>query len=230
MLPCPTVRTVNYVEAVFVVAHRTPTTPQACADLVAAGVRYFELDLQLSDQGLVVSHFLPLLRVRGWVKNDNWRFRWHSRPDPSIDGVLACIPPGVGVLLDPKETRPARRAELVRRVTELPDRERFVVSTSQLDDLAAFRAAGLRTWRTIKNQRELAAVFAAGSIADGVVDDGVSVRHSLLDASVIDRLHSFVPSVVGWTVNDAARATSLSRWGIEGITTDRAGEITTISH
>ena len=231
----------NYLGPVFVVAHRTPTTTQACAALIATGVRYFELDVQLSAQGLVVSHYLPLLGVRGWIENDNWRFRWHSasepsgrpdrsdrsdRSDPSVQDALACIGPGVGVLLDPKETTRARRAELVRRVTALPDRERFVVSTSQLDDLAAFRAAGLRTWRTVKNGRQLAGLFAAESLED----DGVSIRHALLDEQVIDRLHSLVPSVVGWTVNDAARARSLIRWGIDGITTDRPQEITAISH
>lgn len=210
----------------FVVAHRTPTTSEACEALVAAGVRYFELDVQLSGQGLVVSHFLPLLGVRGWVENDNWRFRWHGRGDPSVAELLACIPPKANVLLDPKETRPSRRAELVERVTALPNQERFVVSTSQLEDLAALRAAGLRTWRTVKNERQLAALLSAGSTED----DGVSVRHALLTARTVDRLHALVPSVVGWTVNDLARARSLIQWGIDGITTDRPEEITAISH
>jgi glycerophosphoryl diester phosphodiesterase len=210
---------------VFVVAHRTPTTPQACAALAAAGVTHFELDVQLSSGGLVVSHFLPLLGVRGWLENDNWRLRWRTTTDPSVVDLLACIPRGAQVLIDPKETEPARRSELVRRVLGLPDPERFVVSTSQLDDLAAFRAAGLRTWRTVKNRRQLAAALGAASIAD----DGITVRHTLLDASAIDRLHALVPSVVGWTVNDIGRARSLCQWGIDGITSDRPEEITQIS-
>ena len=211
----------------FVVAHRTPTTPQACAALVAAGVSYFELDVQLAHDpaaGLVVSHFLPLFGVRGWVENDNWRFRWRSRRDPSILELLACIPAGAGVLLDPKETDRARRAELVNRIGDLPDPHRFVVSTSEVDDLTAFRAAGLRTWRTIKNRAQLSAVFAAGSVED----EGVSVRHRLLDATAIDRLHALVASVVGWTVNDVPRARSLYEWGIDGITSDSPEEITQI--
>lgn len=212
--------------AVFVVAHRTPTTPAACAALVAAGVSYFELDVQLSNgpTGLVVSHFLPLFGVRGWVENDNWRFRWRSQRDPSVLELLACIPSRAGVLLDPKETDRARRAELVRRIGDLPDRHRFVVSTSDLDDLAAFRAAGLRTWRTIKNGAQLSAVLAA----DSIEDEGVSVRHRLLDARAIDRLHALVASVVGWTVNDVPRARLLYEWGIDGITSDSPEEITQI--
>jgi glycerophosphoryl diester phosphodiesterase len=210
---------------VFVVAHRTPTTPAACAALVAAGVSYFELDIQLSARGIVVSHFLPLFGVRGWIENDNWRFRWRSARDPSVSDVLACIPDGVNVLLDPKETDASRRAELVRRVAELPDQERFVVSTSALDDLASFRESGLRTWRTIKNAGQLRAVLAGGPLPD----EGVSVRHTLLDANTLNRLHAVVPSVVGWTVNDLGRARSLYQWGIDGITTDQAEEITQIS-
>lgn len=214
----------NYVEPVFVVAHRTPTTPEGCSALAASGVGYFELDVQLSTDGLVVSHFLPLLGIRGWIENDNWRFRWRSSRDPSVADVLAGIPAESGVLLDPKETERTRRAELVRRVRELPDPERLVVSTSQLDDLAAFRNAGLRTWRTIKNRAQLAAVLSSGALAD----KGVSVRHTVLDATTLDRLHSLVPSVVGWTVNDASRARTLYQWGIDGITSDRPEEMTEI--
>jgi glycerophosphoryl diester phosphodiesterase len=210
---------------VFVVAHRTPATPAACAALVEAGVSCFELDIQLSARGVVVSHFLPLLGVRGWIENDNWRFRWRSARDPLVSEVLACIPDGVDVLLDPKETEASRRADLVRRVAELPDRERYVVSTSALDDLVAYRAAGLRTWRTLKNVRQLRAALRSGPLED----EGVSVRHALLDARTLNQLHAVVPSVVGWTVNDLDRARSLYQWGIDGITTDRAEEITRIS-
>lgn len=224
-MPCVCGHEVNYVVAVFVVAHRTPTTPEACAALVTAGVSYFELDVQLAGEGLAVSHFLPVLGIRGWMENDNWRLRWRGAPDPSVHDVLGCIPPGAGVLLDPKETRPGRRAELVRRVCRLPEPHRFVVSTSQLDDLAAFRRAGLRTWRTVQNRAALAAVSSGRPIED----EAVTVRHTLLDAATIDRLHSVVPSVVCWTVNDVRRARSLYSWGVDGITSDRPEEITRIS-
>lgn len=207
----------------FVVAHRTPPTSQGCAALFASGVRHFELDVQLSRDGLVVSHFLPVLRVRGWLENDNWRVRWRSTGDPSVPDVLARIPAGATVLLDPKETDRGRRAELVRRVCELPARERFVVSTSDRADLAACGAAGLRTWRTVTGRAHLAAACADGPLPD----EGVSVRHPLLDGRAIERLHAVVGSVIGWTVNDVRRAQELVRAGIDGITTDRAERMIT---
>ena len=80
------------------------------------------------------------------------------------------------VLLDPKETDPARRARLVEELARiLPGRDRFRVSTDRDDDLSRFRAAGFGTWRTIKNSAQLARAVAG----DRLPDVGVSLRHTL---------------------------------------------------
>jgi glycerophosphoryl diester phosphodiesterase len=208
----------------FVVAHRTPRTREACETLAAAGVRMFELDVQLGREGgLVVSHFLPLFGVRGWVENDNWRMRWRSGGDPTVEDVIALVPDRCEILLDPKERAAERRAELVSRVRALPEPARYVVSTSDLEDLAQFRGAGLRTWRTLDGMRQFAA-----AVKDGVEDEAVSVRHSILTPDRMDLLRRTTPTVVAWTVNDVGRARLLEHWGVAGITTDRALRITRI--
>ena len=96
------------------------------------------------------------------IAQDNGRFRrgWGPPHDPTLAEVLARIPPGCGVLLDPKEKHPRRRARLCaavcRELAGRGDLDRFAVSTDRLDDLAEYRRAGLRTWRTLKSGADLA--------------------------------------------------------------------------
>ncbi len=201
------------------VAHRLPRDAEARAAWLAAGVQRFEADVQLAPDGaVVVSHFLPFLRVRGWLQHDGTTFRWGGGGDPTLDEALGALPPSAGVLLDPKETRPSRRAALVAALSAaLPDRERHVVSTDDDGDLAGYRAAGFRTWRTVKDAATLRSVLAGPELPDA----GVSIRHTLLDRATVARLHERCGQVVAWTVNDEGRARSLLGDGVDGVTTDR---------
>jgi hypothetical protein len=109
------------------------------------------------------------------------------------------------------------RERLCRQISaQLTDRGRYLVSSPDADDLDTLRAAGFRTWRTIKSRRRLAGVLAAGTLAE----DAVSVRHSLLAASSVRQLRGVVSSIVGWTVNDMDRALQLRRLGTGGPTSD----------
>jgi glycerophosphoryl diester phosphodiesterase len=205
---------------VLVVAHRTPSSRSACERLAAAGAQVFEADVQIdAHDRIVVSHFLPFGRY-GLVQRDNWRLRWHSAAarDPQLLAVAAIVPDQCLVLLDLKEKATDRRARLVSAIAgSLADRTRFRVCGPCADDLAQLRDAGFRTWRTVGDRRELATVLAEGRLAD----DAVTVRQSLLDAHVVDRLHEAVPAVVAWTVNDRGRAGQLRGLRVDGVTTDR---------
>jgi glycerophosphoryl diester phosphodiesterase len=212
----------------LLVAHRTPSTAAECAALVAAGAGGFEVDVQLAGREVVVSHYLPFLRLRGWFEHDNGRFRWRSGPprDAALGDVLDLVPAGCLVLLDPKETHPARRAALADALAALPGPwDRFRVSTSRADDLARYRDAGLRTWRTIKDGRDLRRVISGSALPD----DGVSVRHTLLTASSVTALHAVASTVVAWTVNDVTRARQLHEAGVDGITTDAVAVMSAVA-
>src|SRR4051794_11207543 len=104
--------------------------PRALAD---AGARGFEGDLPGGPPGALVSPFLPAPVVGRWVEHDGWRFR-RVRPVPvdvRLLTLLEHVPAGCQVLLDPKETVASRRRLLRERLLdELPDRDRFLVSTS----------------------------------------------------------------------------------------------------
>jgi len=204
---------------VILVAHRTPATRAGCEELAAAGANVFEADVQVDDNGaVVVTHYLPL-GIGARFERDNWRIRWHTgrARDPRLADVIDIVPADCLVLLDLKERHPDRRARLVAALTDsLPDRSRFRVCGHPEEDVAALRAAGFRTWRSVGNSRHLAAVFAE----DRLPDDAVSIRHSLLTADVLARLHERVPQVVSWTINSVGRGRQLRALGVDGVTTD----------
>jgi hypothetical protein len=134
----------RYLAHVILVSHRTPRSVDACSELAAADATVFEVDVQLGRYGLVVSHFLPVLWVRGWLENDNWRFRWRGGrlPDPSLEEVLSLIPANCDILLDPKEDRAARKRRLSGRLmSAIEDPTRFVISTRDMDTLDEFGTA-----------------------------------------------------------------------------------------
>lgn len=210
----------------LLVAHRTPRTAAACGEFATAGAWCFEVDVQLRGDRVVVSHYLPFLRFRGWFEHDGRRFRWRGGPpfDPDLEDVVARVPADRLILLDPKETDPQRRARLVDVLADrLPERDRFRVSTDDGEDLARYRAAGFRTWRTLKTAEDLAAACVTGASGD----DGVSARHSLLTARSVEALHRVTRPIVAWTVNDAVRARALRDLGVDAITTDRLLEFAT---
>lgn len=213
----------------ILVAHRTPATRAECERVARAGAKIFEADVQLDAAGsVVVSHFLPF-GAAGRLQRDNWRVRWHTRAvrDPRLADLTAIVPEDCRVLLDLKERRAERRADLIRALVDtLPDRSRFVVCGHPVEDINALRGAGFRTWRTAGSSRQLAALLADGPLPD----EAATVRHSLLRRDVVDRLHERVGAVVAWTVNSPARAGQLRAMGVDGVTTDRCAVMQLLAH
>lgn len=203
----------------LLVAHRSPRERQRCAELADAGANVFEADVRLHGRRLVVSHFVAFPGLGEWLQHDNWRVRLGRSAvgDQPLLDQIELAPPDVQILLDLKEQAPPRRERLVAALRELPaDRSRLIVSSPSLADLRALRTAGYRTWLSVGNRIKLRRVLAAG--LHGV--DGVTVRHTLLSADTIARLHEAVPVVLGWTVNDPARARRLADAGVDGLTSD----------
>lgn len=202
----------------LVVAHRTPADRGACERLFAAGARVFEIDVQAGASGLVVSHYVPVPGLDGW-RRDNWRLQRADRPLPDFHSRAALVPADATILLDLKAVGASGRRDLVAAIVAgLRDRERYRVSTSNADDLDVVRDAGFRTWRTAGDRNTLAALLAGD-----VTDEAVTVRHTLLDAATVGRLHDRGVQVMAWTVNRARRALWLRSIGVDGVTTDRPG-------
>jgi glycerophosphoryl diester phosphodiesterase len=204
---------------VLLIAHRSPRDRQRCVELAGAGANVFEADVRLHGERLVVSHFVAFPGLGEWLQHDNWRVRLgrSAAGDQPLLEQIESAPEGVRILLDLKEQAPRRRERLVAALAELPaDRSRLIVSSPQVGDLHALRSAGYPTWLSVGNRPKLRRVLAGG--AGGM--DGMTVRHTLLDARTIARLHGTVPVVLAWTVNDPRRARQLADAGIDGVTTD----------
>jgi glycerophosphoryl diester phosphodiesterase len=197
-----------------------PTTASACRWLHDAGADLFEVDLQLADETLVMSHWVAVPRTGGRLQWDNWRLRRTARSagrDPTLAVLREVLPSGARLLLDPKERRPEQRDLLVDRVLDaFPDPAGVVVSTGRRRDLDRLRAAGFETWRSVGDRADLDRV-----LREPLPDAGVTVRHTLLDAPTVQRLQALAPQVVAWTVNRPSRARELRRFGVHGLTTDR---------
>jgi len=203
----------------LLIAHRTPSSRQECRSFADAGAGAFEIDVQERQGQIVVSHFIPVPGTRGLLQHDNARLRPRGLEtgDATLGDVLGILPGDARILLDPKEVELSERRLLMRALIEqVTDRDRFRVSTHHEEDLRMLRASGLRTWRTVKNRRQLREVLDAGALPD----EAVSVRARLLDAEVVKRLHDVVESVIAWTVNDPRRAEKLRGFGVDGLTTD----------
>jgi glycerophosphoryl diester phosphodiesterase len=204
----------------LLVAHRAPRTAEGCAALAAAGASVFEIDVRVSGGQLVASHYFGVPGFGGRLQRDNWRLRWRSlaRLDDPLSARIAVVPADTSVLLDLKERSPLGRARLVDAlVQQLTEPAAMAVSSPDAEDLARLRQAGFRTWRSVDRGSTLRRVLAAG----GIEDEALTVRHTLLDAGVIARVHELGAAVVAWTVNGVARAAELCAAGVDGVTTDR---------
>jgi hypothetical protein len=187
--------------------------------LVTLGVSVFEIDVQAIDGVLVSSHFLPLGGV-GRLRRDGWSLtvrRRHAR-EIELARAVALIPEPARVLLDLKTDVGEAALELVDRVAADGglNPQRCVVSTKGWHTLDALRGHGYPTWRTIADAGALATVLAGPPVPDSAV----TVRHGLLSADVVARLHAVGTPVMTWTVNDPARAAELIGFGVDGVTSD----------
>lgn len=218
----------------LLVAHRTPGDGGLVAGLRAAGADVFELDVAPRRGGLVVSHYVAVPGTGGNLVRDNWRLRTGAAAarlgaaavEPPLQDALAALPPGAAVLLDLKAADPAGRAQTVRLVRELdPGPRPVAVSSHHPDDLAALAGRGFAGWLSVGGRRALAAALACAPDATpgrgALPSPAVTVRHTLLDAATLARLHERYPAVIAWTVNAPRRAAELARLGVDGITTDR---------
>lgn len=200
------------------IAHRAPATVAECERLIQLGVSVFEIDVQLLDGELVVSHFLPVRGVPR-LRRDRYTLTMarRSASEIALAGAVASIPRRAFVLLDLKVDRGEPALELAQQVAAAGlEASRCHVSSKGWASLELLRKRGFRTWRTVSDAAALTAAFRDGKVAD----HAYTVRHTLLNAEIVEALHRLAPRVMAWTVNSDRRVLRLADFGVDGVTSD----------
>jgi glycerophosphoryl diester phosphodiesterase len=204
----------------FLVAHRAGNR---LSDLHAAErlkPTLVEADVRLYRGRLEVRHLktagpIPIL----W---DRWRLQASWRPQLRLDELLAATAPETELMLDLKGPR-RQLAERVLAALEpyLPER-RFTVSARWWRLLEPFAGTPVRRVYSIGSGRQVR--FALRRFANQALE-GVSIHERLADRETIEALREIADVVMAWPVNEAARARSLLRLGVDGLITDDAAAL-----
>ena len=199
----------------FLVAHRGGNDLGALRRAEALGVRLVEADVRLH-RG--VPEVLHARRVRplpvAWDAG-----RISSTRDPLLLAeVLAAAAPRTEMLLDLKGRSARLSKRVLREIEPYAASRRFSVCSRSWTALEPFAEhPRIRVVYSIGSPAELGAFllrFGRSRVA------GVSIRESLVDRHVAERLRGVSDAVLCWTVNSATRARELAACGVDGLTTD----------
>lgn len=206
------------------IAHGGGNTARLARDAIEAGADFLEVDLWLRRGRFEARHErsvygLPLLF-------EKWYLRWAPRKPFGLADLLETAAARARVFLDVKSGGEEAGRLIRRSIDEAgTDGLRIAASAQQWRILRAIHANApeVETFYSIDVQAKLD-LFLSVSERDKQ-PKGVSCRHSLLTAPVVQRLHDRGLWVVGWTVDDLERAETLAAWGVDGITTHKIAEL-----
>ncbi|MBA4180714.1 MAG: hypothetical protein C0506_09020 [Anaerolinea sp.] len=205
------------------IAHGGGNTAALAGAAIAERADFVEVDLWLHRGRFEARHERAVYPLP--VLFEKWYLRWAPRRPFGLAELLEEAAGRVRVFLDLKGGA-EDAARLVRRAIDEagPKRPRIAASAQQWRILRAIHAVApeVETFYSIDVQAKLD-LFLSVSERDRQ-PKGVSCRHSLLTAPLVQRLHDRGLWVVAWTVDDLDRAESLAAWGVDGITTHRTAE------
>lgn len=195
--------------AVFGVAHNSGGSIEATLEALINGADVIEVDVVELDGVLYSAHTppLPFLGQR-WFRG------------PRLDRVWAASLGADAVMLDLKEITPG----YVRLVGDFLEsrpssRQAIVASRSPwVLQLLRVRAPDAVLLLSVPDETVLRAMQNNEDLLDTI--DGITVRHTVLDAENAAWLGDQRLLVFAWTVNDLERVNELMRLGVDGITSD----------
>lgn len=202
------------------IAHGGGNTAALASAAITERADFVEVDLWLHHGRFEARHERAMYPIP--ILIEKWYLRWAPRRPFGLAELLETAAGRVHVFLDLKSGG-EEAARLVRRAIDDagPSGARIVASAQQWRVLRAIQAIApeVDTFYSIDVQAKLD-LFLSVSERDRQ-PKGVSCRHTLLTASVVQRLHERGLWVVAWTVDDLERAEALAAWGVDGITTHR---------
>ncbi len=201
------------------IAHGAGNSPRLARAGIESGADFLEVDLWLHGGRFEARHERALYPLP--VLFEQWYLRFAPRRPFGLAELLAENAGRTGIFLDLKNGG-EDAASLVRRSLREVDNGLLVAASAQ--QWAILRAVSrlcpeVQTFYSVDAAAKLD-LFLSISERD-THPAGVSCRHQLLTAPVVERLHQRGLLVVAWTVDETERAAALAAWGVDGITTHR---------
>jgi glycerophosphoryl diester phosphodiesterase len=210
-----------------------------------------ELDIHLTKDGkIVVIHDYDTKRVGGVDKKvvdqtfdeirainvgafGKWAGKGFNEKLPTLDEVLALIPPGKKLLIEIKvheEILPAL-AETLKRASVKP--EQTIIITFYLEVAQAAKKMfpdrkvyWLHSYAKDKKTGKFPDLDDVIAKAKKAGVDGIDLQYNFpLDAAAIKKIHAAGLECHVWTLDDPIKARELIKAGVDSITTNRPGEL-----
>lgn len=205
----------------YAIAHRAGNNLHDLERALAAGVDAIECDFWHDRGRLALRHERKLPALPVWY--DRWYIRF-SIGELSLPDLLREINFRSELFLDIKSATP-QAAEAVLRLYH--DNEsmmpRTLVSSREWRLLEQLGEAGteMRMFYSVGRASGLEALLRRAKASPRPA--GTSIRHTLLSADAVERLHDAGLQVFAWTVNNRHRAEELLGWGVDGLISDEIG-------
>ena len=202
----------------YAIAHRAGNNLHDLERALAVGVDAIECDFWHDRGRLALRHERKLPALPVWY--DRWYIRF-SIGELSLPDLLREINFRSELFLDIKSSTPAA-AEAVLRLYH--DNESMMppalVSSREwrLLDQLGDASTEMRMFYSVGRASGLDALVRRARISPRPA--GTSIRHTLLSADVVARLHEAGLQVFAWTVNNRHRAEELLGWGVDGLISD----------
>ena len=200
------------------------------------GIRHFELDVQISQDGELIVHHDTTLRRTTNQKGRSHEFTaealgkmdarhntppWYCpTPIPTLKGVLEALPDAVSFQLEVKGTSRARMSAIQKALLALltpQERERCAVTSSHFNWITRLKQAepALKTGVVTEYVWEQPIERLRQTRADILV-----LNHHLCTPARVNSAHKMGREVSVWTVNDVHRAVVLQNMGVDSLITD----------
>lgn len=200
----------------LLVAHRAGNSLAALQAAEAARVDLVELDVWLARGQLEVRHEKTLGPVP--VLWDRWSLAPAWLPRLLLDDIVRASAPTTEFMLDLKGTARALSVHVLRRMEQLAPGRPYTVASQSWTLLEPFEGIPhVRVVHSVGNERMLLALprRLRGRASD------VGIHHEMLSPERVTMLHDLASTVFTWTVNTRARFEDVTRWGVDGVISDR---------
>jgi glycerophosphoryl diester phosphodiesterase len=129
-------------------------------------------------------------------------------------------------MIDLKGRRPSLAERVADALTPYLGTRRFAISARSWPLLEVFDGLPVRRLHSVGNGHQLRRLLRSFA---GAGLDGVSIHSRLLDSATVEELRRVAGVVMTWPVNDPRHAAELLRLGVDGLISDRPGELAALA-